>query len=480
MSILDTLSIWGAFRILYLVYMAAAIVTAVTIVLNNRTPVKTIAWVLVILTIPFFGLLIYFIFGRDNRRRRLIGRKFLTQIQKRALHTYIRSNETLTIPDEYIRIVKFFENVADAYPVNKNRIEIINEGNTFLIRLLQEIAKAKDHIHLQFYIFADDAAGRIVRDALIDKARQGVEIRILYDDVGCWSVDSTFFEEMRCEGIYVRSFMKVRMPMFTSRLNYRNHRKLIIIDGKKGFIGGMNIADRYITGGKWRKWRDIMLLTEGEVVYGMQTSFLVDWYFADRSMVSGSRYYPETPLSPGALSQVVMSNPIGDWREMLQGMSLVISNCKEYLYIQTPYFMPSENVLAAIINLALSGVDVRIMVPEQSDNIITEYASRSFLADVMYAGAKVYLYRNGFMHSKMLVCDNSLCSVGSANIDFRSFECNFEINTFVYDKKTAMEMKDIFVKDMRSCRQFTYREYRDSRLFKRVADSIARLFAPIL
>ena len=480
MSILDTLSIWGAFRILYLVYMAAAIVTAVTIVLNNRTPVKTIAWVLVILTIPFFGLLIYFIFGRDNRRRRLIGRKLLTQIQKRALHTYIRSNETLTIPDEYIRIVKFFENVADAYPVNKNRIEIINEGNTFLIRLLQEIAKAKDHIHLQFYIFADDAAGRIVRDALIDKARQGVEIRILYDDVGCWSVDSTFFEEMRCEGIYVRSFMKVRMPMFTSRLNYRNHRKLIIIDGKKGFIGGMNIADRYITGGKWRKWRDIMLLTEGEVVYGMQTSFLVDWYFADRSMVSGSRYYPETPLSPGALSQVVMSNPIGDWREMLQGMSLVISNCKEYLYIQTPYFMPSENVLAAIINLALSGVDVRIMVPEQSDNIITEYASRSFLADVMYAGAKVYLYRNGFMHSKMLVCDNSLCSVGSANIDFRSFECNFEINTFVYDKKTAREMKDIFVKDMRSCRQFTYREYRDSRLFKRVADSIARLFAPIL
>lgn len=480
MYILETLSIWGALRILYIIYMAVAIVTAVTIVLNNRTPIKTIAWVLVILTIPFFGLIIYFIFGRDNRRRRLIGKKFLNQIQKRALNRYIRSCDTLKIPAEYTRLVKFFENVADAYPVTGNQIEIINEGSTFLIRLLQEIKKAEEHIHLQFYIFANDATGRIVRDALIDKAKQGIEIRVLYDDVGCWSVDDSFFEEMRCAGIYVRSFLKVRMPKFTSKLNYRNHRKLVIIDGKKGFIGGMNIADRYVTGGKWKKWRDIMLLTEGEAVYGMQTSFLVDWYFADRSMVSGSRYYPKTALSSGPLTQVVTSNPIGDWREMLQGMSLVISNCKEYLYIQTPYFMPSENVLSAIINIALAGVDVRIMVPEQSDSLITEYASRSFLADVMYAGAKVYLYRNGFLHSKMLVCDNALCSVGSANIDFRSFECNFEISTFVYDSKTAEEMKNIFVNDMRSCRQFTYKEYRESRLSKRVCDSVARIFAPIL
>lgn len=480
MSVLDTFTIWELLRYLYYIYMVVAVVVAVSVVLNNRIPVKTIAWVMVILAIPFLGLIIYFIFGRDNRRRRLIGRRFLTQIQKRALLTHSHSAATLNIPPQYERIVKFFENVADAYPVNNNDIDIISDGALFLDRLLQEIAAAKEHIHVQFYIFADDETGRRVREALMQKAREGVEVRLLYDDVGCWSVDRAFFEEMRCAGVYVCPFLKVHFPTLTSRLNYRNHRKLVIIDGKKAFIGGMNIADRYVTGGKWGQWRDIMLFVYGEAVYGMQTSFLVDWFFADRSMVSGLRYFPPVDAKSQVLSQVVVSNPIGDWREMLQGMALVISNCKEYLYIQTPYFMPSEYVLQAIINLALSGVDVRIMIPQRSDSVITEMASRSFIADVMYAGAKVYLYNGGFLHSKMLVCDNMLSSVGSANIDFRSFECNFEINAFLYNEDVALRLKSLFLEDMRSCRLYTYKDYRERGAMRRLAESTARLFSPIL
>lgn len=480
MSVIATLSFWEIFRYLYYLYMVAAVVTAVSVVLNNRVPVKTVAWVMVILAIPFLGLVIYFFFGRDNRRRRLIGKQFLSQIQKKALLTYNNSIIVNTIPWQYARIVKFFENVADAYPMSNNEIEIIPDGGEFLERLLQEIATAKEHIHVQFYIFSDDATGRKVRDALMQKASEGIEVRLLYDDVGCWSVDKDFFEEMRCAGVYVCSFLKVHFAMLSSKLNYRNHRKLVVIDGKKAFIGGMNIADRYVTGGKWGKWRDIMLFVQGDAVYGMQTSFLVDWYFADRSLVSGSRYFPQIEANPGVLSQIVMSNPVGDWREMLQGMAFVISNCKEYLYIQTPYFMPSENVLLAIINLALSGVDVRIMVPKQSDNFITGLASRSFIEDVLYAGVKVYLYEGGFLHSKMLVCDNMLSSVGSANIDFRSFECNFEINAFIYDEGVARNLKEIFVDDMRSCRQCTYKEFRERKITKRLAESMARLLAPIL
>lgn len=480
MSVLATLSVGEIFRYLYYIYMIVAVLTAVSVVLNNRVPVKTIAWVMVILAIPFFGLLIYIIFGRDNRRRKLIGRRFLTQIQKKTLLTHSHSAATLNIPQQYVRIVKFFENVADAYPLSNNDIDIISDGALFLERLLQQIAAAKEHIHVQFYIFADDATGNRVREALMQKAAEGVEVRLLYDDVGCWSVDKAFFEEMRCAGVYVSAFHKVRFPTFASRLNYRNHRKLVVIDGRQAFIGGMNIADRYVTGGKWGKWRDIMLQVQGDAVYGMQTSFLIDWFFADRSMVSGSRYFPRIESGLGALSQVVMSNPVGDWREMLQGMSLVISNCKEYLYIQTPYFMPSEYVLQAIINLALSGVDVRIMIPQRSDSVITEMASRSFIADVMYAGAKVYLYNGGFLHSKMLVCDNMLSSVGSANIDFRSFECNFEINAFLYDADVARRLKTLFFEDMRSCRLYTYKEYRERGVMRRLAESTARLFSPIL
>lgn len=467
-------------RCLYWMYMMVAVVTAFSVVLNNRVPVKTLAWVLVILGVPFLGLLIFYVFGRDNRRRHLINKRSLTQIQKRCFPVYNRRYIADCIPERYVSLVRFFENVADSYPTVNNSIEILADGTSFFTRLIREIYAAKEHIHVQFYIFMDDAMGHLLRDVLMDKAREGVEVRLLYDDVGCWRVDKDFFEEMRCAGMYVQAFLKERFPMLSSSLNYRNHRKIVIVDGKTAFIGGMNVADRYVTGGSWGGWRDIMLCVHGEAVYGIQVSFLVDWYFADRSLVSGTRYFPKMEVAPGPMMQIVVSNPIGTWREMLQGVGHLISNCKEYLYIQTPYFMPSDFVLTAILNLALAGVDVRIMVPERSDSGITELASRSFLGDVMYAGVKVYLYRGGFLHSKMLVCDDMLASVGSANIDFRSFECNFEINAFVYDEGIAGQLRSVFLEDTHSCRLFTYKEYRGRSLWQRFKESLARLFSPVL
>lgn len=477
----DPITLREIISCLYWLYMIAAVITSLTVVLNNRIPIKTIAWVMVILAMPFIGLVIYIFFGRDHRRRRLIGRRFLSQIQKKSLLMHAHSEENLRIPERYSRLVNFFENIADAYPTEKSDIEIISDGKQFFDRLTEEIMQAKDHIHIQFYIFRDDKAGHRVREALMAKAAEGVEVRLIYDDVGCWTTADTFFEEMRCAGMYVRPFLKIRTPFSPSKVNYRNHRKLVIIDGKKAFIGGMNIADRYADGGKWGAWRDIMLLAQGEAVYGMQTSFLIDWYFVDRSLISGSRYYPASETQGRILTQTVSSNPIGKWREMLQGMAYAISCSRDYLYIQTPYFMPSDYVLTAILNLALAGADVRIMVPEESDNIMTQLASRSYLADVMSAGAKVYLYQKGFLHSKMLVSDDSLASIGSANIDFRSFECNFEINTFIYNSSIARQLKAIFMDDLRNCRQLTYKEFKEQRsLAQRLKESVARLFSPIL
>lgn len=461
--------------------MIAAIVTSFHVVLNNRIPIKTMTWVMVILSFPFIGIIIYLMFGRDNRRRRLIGRRFLTQIQKKSLLMHTHCEKQLGIPEKYSRLIQFFENIADAYPTEKSEIGIISDGKEFFGRLIEEIEQAKDHIHIQFYIFSDDEIGHKVRNALMAKAAEGIEVRLIYDDVGCWTTREEFFEEMRCAGMYVKAFLKIRTPFSPSKVNYRNHRKLVIIDGKKAFIGGMNVADRYIDGGKRGEWRDIMLYACGEAVYGMQTSFLVDWYFVDRSLISGSRYYPPAETDGRTLTQTVSSNPIGKWREMLQGMAYAISCTRDYLYIQTPYFMPSDYVLTSILNLALAGADVRIMIPEESDNMITQHASRSYLADVMSAGVKVYLYRKGFLHSKMLVSDDMLCSIGSANIDFRSFECNFEINTFVYDENIARKLKAIFMNDMRNCRQLTYREIKEQRnLPQRLRESVARLFSPIL
>lgn len=306
---------------------------------------------------------------------------------------------------------------------------------------------------MEFYIFEDDAIGRLVRDVLMEKARAGVEVRVIYDDVGCWHVPHRFFEEMREAGIEVRSFLKVRFPLFTSKVNYRNHRKIVVIDGRIGFVGGMNLAERYMRGFSWGIWRDTHLLLEGKAVHGLQTAFLLDWYFVDRTLITSARYFPKIENCGTSLAQIVTSEPVGPWKDIMQGLVMSISAAKKYFYIQTPYFLPTEAVLVAMQTAALSGIDVRLMLPMRADNRLTHLGSCSYLADVLYSGVKVYFYKKGFLHSKLMVSDDELSTVGSTNVDFRSFEHNFEVNAFIYDTETALQMREIFLQDQRDCVQ---------------------------
>jgi cardiolipin synthase len=333
------------------------------------------------------------------------------------------------------------------------------------------------------YIFADDSLGRLVSDALIDKVRQGVEVRLIYDDVGCWNVKHSFFERMREEGIEVMPFLPVRFPSFTSKVNYRNHRKLIIIDGRTGFIGGMNIALRYVKGTDTQPWRDTMLQITGSGVYGLQRAFLVDWYFVDRTQISDRKYYPKSiePVLNTTLIQTVTSGPVTPYPEIMQGMVRVILAAKHYLYIETPYFLPTEPVLFAMKAAALAGVDVRLMVPLRNDAKFVEWASRSYLREMVDAGVKVLYYQTGFLHSKLVVCDDAICSCGSTNIDFRSFENNFEANLFIYDKKVAEEMRDVFLADEAQSVLFTDIPKRvHPHFMKRLGESVVRMLSPVM
>ena len=237
--------------------------------------------------------------------------------------------------------------------------------------LFRRIAKAKHHIHLEFYIFENDAVGRLLRDLLIDKAREGVSVRLLYDDVGCWDVNPMFYDEMLCEGIEVRSFLKVRFPQFTSKVNYRNHRKLAIIDGKVGFIGGMNIALRYLKGVPWGVWRDTHICLKGKAVYGIQTAFLTDWFAVDRTLLTSAQYFPKMDSVGTSVAQIVTSDPVGEWHDIMLGLVKAISCAQRYIYVETPYFLPTEQVMAAFQTAALSGVDVRLMIPKKADAFIT-------------------------------------------------------------------------------------------------------------
>ncbi len=478
---MDEAGIWGIVAVLAfrLVYLAVILFTIVIVLLDNRNPVKTMAWVLVLVFLPVVGLAFYFFFGRNTRKERLISKKGFSRLSKRPMAEY-QAQEALGDFTGRNQLIPFFHRVSNALPFEGNDVQVFTDGYSMYQEFFRRIAKAKHHIHLEFYIFENDAVGRLLRDLLIDKAREGVSVRLLYDDVGCWDVNPMFYDEMLCEGIEVRSFLKVRFPQFTSKVNYRNHRKLAIIDGKVGFIGGMNIALRYLKGVPWGVWRDTHICLKGKAVYGIQTAFLTDWFAVDRTLLTSAQYFPKMNSVGTSVAQIVTSDPVGEWHDIMLGLVKAISCAQRYIYVETPYFLPTEQVMAAFQTAALSGVDVRLMIPKKADAFITHKGTMSYLDELMKSGVKVYLYRAGFLHSKLWVADDEWASVGSTNLDFRSFEHNFEANAFFYDEKTVCTLKEIFLEDMKKCMTLSQKIW-DKRSFKnKIIESAVRLLAPLL
>ncbi len=465
-----------------LIYAVIVIGTIITVVMDNRQPVKTLLWIFVLLFMPVIGIILYFFFGMDTRKEKMISQRSIDRLTKRSMMEYIEQKD-LHVADSHKVLVRLFSEQNWAFPYKDNEVDIFTDGYAFFPELLAEIAKAKDHIHLDTYIFEDDPLGRLVADALIAKAKEGVEVRVIYDDVGCWKVKNSFFERMREAGIDVHAFMPVRFPMFTRKVNYRNHRKICIIDGLVGFIGGMNIAMRYVKGTAKQPWRDTHLRIRGASVYGLQRAFLIDWYFVDRTLITKHKYYPpyDANISNNCVAQVVTSSPISEWPDIMQGYVRILLEAKRYVYIETPYFLPTEPVLFAMRTAALAGVDVRLMIPFHSDAKITEWATRSYFVETIKAGVKIYLYKAAFNHSKLLISDDSLSTCGSTNVDFRSFENNFESNIFFYHQGIALRLKKVFLDDQSHCILLNSTVNLEHRHFlKRFTESVFRLISPML
>lgn len=470
--------------IFIVLYVAVIVGIMLTVLMDNRQPAKTIAWVLVLLFVPVVGIVLYIFFGQNTRKMKLISGRSLDQLSKRSMLEFVEQRN-LRMPEYFSSLVRLFTNQSLALPFKDNAVEFYTDGYQFFPALLQAIKGATNHIHLDTYIFADDPLGRLVSDALIAKAREGVEVRLIYDDVGCWRVPERFFDRMRQAGVKVRSFMPVRFPAFTSKVNYRNHRKVCVIDGTQGFIGGMNIALRYVKGlhGGTLPWRDTHMRLRGSVVYALQRAFLVDWYFVDRTLINDHRYYPPMPwhISNDSLAQVVTSSPIAQWPDIMQGYVRILLEAKRYVYMETPYFLPTEPVMFAMRTAALAGVDVRLLIPRRSDAWLIQLASMSYVTETLEAGVKVRLYEKGFNHSKLLVADDQISTCGSTNIDFRSFENNFEANVFFYDRQTALRIKDIYMRDEDCSINFSEaRELHHRPYMHRFVESLLRLLSPLL
>jgi cardiolipin synthase len=475
-------------NVIFLVYQVIAVLAIIHVVMDNRQPAKTMAWALVIYFIPIIGILAYIFFGVNTRKERYVSRRSLSQLSRRSLLTFAEQFQ-LELPERHRPVIDLFTRQSESLPFGGNKVDICTSGYDFFPALLRDIAQATSHIHVDVYIFEDDPLGFLVSDALIARAKAGVEVRVIYDDVGCWSVDNRFFERMREEGIEVSPFLPVRFPSFTSKVNYRNHRKLIVIDGRVGYIGGMNIALRYVNGGtrknkKHLPWRDTMARIEGHGVYSLQQAFFIDWFFVESTLINDSKYYPG-PTSgtqeSSTLLQTVTSGPQSPMPEIMQGLVNIIMNAKRYVYIETPYFLPTSIVLFALKTAVSTGVDVRLLVPLNGDTWLTQWASRSYLREVAEAGVKVSLYKPAFLHSKMIVCDDCIATCGSTNIDFRSLENNFEANTFFYGAEAACKMRDIYLADEAESELLVNIPGRmHPRFFVQLWESLTRLFSPLL
>jgi cardiolipin synthase len=457
--------------------VVVAAVAIIHVLMDNRQPAKTMAWVLVIAFVPVIGVIFYLFFGINHRKERIISQSQMDELTKRSMLSFVEQHD-FHVPERQKPLVDLFVNQNLALPFKDNQIDIMTDGYAFFPELLRDIAEASHHIHINMYIFEDDALGRLVADALMDKARQGVKVRVIYDDVGCWRVNSRFFEHLREAGVEVVPFLPVRFPSFTSKVNYRNHRKIIVIDGRIGYIGGMNFARRYVS----QKWRDTMFRLQGGVVYALQRAFLVDWYFVDHTLITDRIYYPTSQISSkSGVAQIVTSGPLARYPEIMQGYVRIILAARRYIFIETPYFLPNEPILFALKTAALAGVDVRVMCPMSSDAHFIDWASRSYLREIYEAGARVYLYEPGFLHSKLLISDDSLVSCGSVNVDFRSLENNFEANVFVYDEGTALRLKKVYLDDQSHAILLGDVPNRlHPKFYARLWESFTRLVSPLL
>lgn len=458
------------------------------IFLERRDASATWAWLMVLLFLPIAGFIFYLIFGRrlsnkeiftwDKKSR--LGLLAAVQDQLQAIKEgRLEINHPDIVPYEDLIYLHLKNN--DALYSDNNEVEVFTDGQKKFHALIQDIESAQDHIHLLYYIVRDDKLGTRLADVLIRKAQENVEVKLLYDDMGSRLLKRKFVKRLRDAGVEVESFFPSFIPKVNLKINYRNHRKLAIIDGKIGYIGGFNIGDEYLGFNKrFGYWRDTHLRVEGNAVSNMQTRFILDWNQASRKdIVYEDRYYQAEPKGSTGV-QIVSSGPDSEWEQIKHGYIKMILSAKEYVYVQTPYFIPDDSLLDALRIAVLSGVDVRIMIPNKPDHPFVYWATFSNIGDMLNAGAKIYIYQKGFLHAKTIVVDGNIASVGTANIDVRSFRLNFEANAFVYHPNIAKALSDRFHEDLTESTELTSKLYQSRSKWIRFKEAIARLLSPIL
>ena len=456
---------------------ALSILTVIIVILSeNRSPVKSLAWMTVLLVVPGVGLVLYIFFGRNIQRKRLISRRNLRKLRRTESSRRPTDFRRLKLSPQSVQLVKLTHSLAGAVYHEGNSATVFNHASKKMDALIADIENATDYVNLEYYIIDDDKTGRRLQKALIDAARRGVRVRVIYDHVGSFSAGRKFWKELREAGVDVHPFFKVVFPLFATRINWRNHRKIAIIDGRSAYIGGMNIADRYMEA----TWRDLHVRIQGPAVRALQYCFAVDWTFMGQPLVKDDVPLDHTPVEAPMGIQLVSSGPTGKWPNISMVFQRAIANARRRVYIMTPYFLPDDPLLRALQTAALAHVDVRILIPRNPDSALMRHASFSYITPCLNAGMKVFLYEGGMLHTKALIIDYDMVSVGSTNFDFRSFEHNFEANIIVYSQEFNARITEEFREACQSATRVVSSEWHRRPLISRAIQSVVRLLSPIL
>lgn len=483
--------------LLEILYTMIVIAACLRIIYDTRSTTKTLAYLMLTVFLPVLGIIIYFCIGTNYRKRKLYSKKIVKdekmQMEIRD-RIYLESEKIWsTVPEgilKYQKLAYLLLNDGMSYLSGNNKVEILLNGEEKFPEVLRSLREARHHIHIEYYIYEDDEIGNAIKDILIEKAKAGVKVRLIYDDFGSRSIRKKVVPELIEAGVQAYPFYRILFIALANRLNYRNHRKIIVIDGCVGFTGGINVSDRYInkpdnTGSDTEKqvfWRDTHVKITGTGVYYLQYLFICDWNFcADEELGPQSGFFCEPELEEkGSIVQIAASGPDSDNPTILFSLIQVISMAEKEILITTPYFIPGESLLDALVVAALSGVKVKLLVPDKSDSKMVASAARSYYGELMAAGVEVYQYKKGFIHAKTVVSDGQLSVIGTANMDNRSFELNFEVNCVIYDSVTAEKMTAIFYNDIEDAVQINPQDWEKRPLYKQLPEKLSRLLSPLL
>lgn len=460
----------------------------IVIFFERKRVISTLGWVLILSLTSYIGFFFYLFFGLGFRKRKrlknsndnFIFQKFL--IRRNEL---IEKTNKIELKKEYFDLVYYLEYNLKSLYYPSNEITLYTDGVDFFNILKENIATAKTFIHIEYYIFRNDTLGTEIKNLLIKKAKEGVEIKFIYDGMGSLSVKDRFFNDLREAGAEVECFFPPTLLPFNIRWNFRNHRKIVVIDGLEAYVGGFNVGDEYL--GKNKKfgyWRDTQLKIEGDIIDSIEAEFLMDWLFVKKQKISKSfetdKYFPKREPTGSIDMQICSSGPNYDHPYIKDSIIKLISKAKKSIYIQTPYFIPDDTIQDLLKIAVLSGVKVNIMIPNKPDHIFVYWATLYNAGELLELGAKIYTYENGFLHSKVLIIDDEVSTIGTANMDMRSFYVNFEIKTIIYNEAFALKLKEEFYKDIKLSKELTLEKYRNRGRKVKIKESISRLVSPIL